>query len=186
MFHQNLLLISKLITMGLLLFDIMERKIWKPTQEDSVALKKYYKENPDKFMSKTSIDGILSTSSTKKEIKKIKRDIDEDSLSDLRKKYPKAIFKDLNQTEIQDSALPKEINLVIDKPKIYEHNNQYLCLYITKIYPKEKLEFKNVKGQVINLLQQEREEDWIANLKLEYDIFINSELIEKLKEQFEN
>lgn len=171
---------------GLLLFDIMERKIWKPTQEDSVALKKFYEENPKKFMSKIKMNGILSTSSTKKDIKKIKRDIDEDSLSNLRKKYPEAIFKDLNQIEIQDPALPKEINLVVDKPKIYEHNNQYLCLYITKIYPEEKLEFKNVKGQVINLLQQEREEDWIAELKLEYDIFINFELIEKLQAQLEN
>lgn len=170
---------------GLLLFDIMERKIWNPTQEDSIALKKYYVENPDKFISKISIDGILSTSSNKKDIKKIKKDIGNDSLNILRKKYSEAIFKDLIQTEIQDSALPEEINLVIDKPEIYEHNQQYLCLFITKVYPKEKLEFKNVRGQVINLLQQEREEDWIANLKREYNIFINTELIEKLQQQLE-
>lgn len=171
---------------GLLLFEIMENKIWKPTQEDSLALQKYFKDHPDKFMSEISIDGVLASSSAKKSIKKIKKDIDEDSIEVLRENYPEVIFKTLNQTEIQSSDLPQEIKLEINKPKIYEHNGQFLCLYITEIYPKKPLEFNIAKGKVINLLQKQREQDWIADLMLKHDIFINTDLINKLQQKFEN
>lgn len=171
---------------GLLLFDIMQKKIWKPTQEDSLALKNYYNSHPEKFMSEINIDGLLASSSSKASLKKIKRDIKKDSINILKKKYKEAIFRSLNQTNIEDSALPENLDLNINKPKIYKNNGEYICINITKIYPKKQLEYKNIKGRVIGFLQEEREKKWIEELKQEHDIYVNTDLIKKLEQEFEN
>ena len=165
---------------GLLLFEVMEKTIWKPSQNDSLALLNYYDNHANEFKSKTAIDGILASSSSKKTIKKIKKEIDKAALEDLKVDYPKAIFKTLNNIKIEDSALPKNIKLQTEKPKIYNHNGQFICLIINEIYPSKVLDFNLVKGKVINQLQKQREENWIAELKSKYDVYINKALIQKI------
>lgn len=171
---------------GLLLFDIMEDQIWEAVQKDSIALKDYYEANPSEFMSKKSIDAVISQSSNKKVAKKIKRQIASDSLTELKKKYPQTIFQTLNQTDVKSPKLPENLNLKTNKPKIYKHNGQFICILITQVYPSKLLDFNEVRGKVINILQKEREEQWIDELKQENDIFINHNLVENLQQQFEN
>lgn len=170
---------------GLLLFEIMEQKIWKPVQEDSLAQLDFYKANRDKFVNPTRIDGYLVTSSDKKEINKVKALVGIDSLNILKEKFPNSIFKSLYKEDIKSIFLPYELRLEVDSPEVYKHNEQFLCVYITKIYPPEVSEFEEVRGRVIDLLQKEREAEWVKKLKSEYDIFINAELIENISRSFE-
>ena len=171
---------------GLLLFNVMEQHIWKPTQNDTVALEKYYNLHPDKFMSKISIDGIMASSNSKQSAKKIKKEIDKKSIDVLKENYPESIFKTLEKTEIDDVMLPENLVLEIDNIEIYKHNGQYLCLQISNIHPSKLLEFDEVKGKVINLLQKEREDEWLADLEQKHDIYINNDLIKNLQQQLEN
>ena len=165
---------------GLLLFDIMEKTIWKPTQDDSLAQRSYYNSHTKEFMSTTAIDGIIASSSSKKIVKKIKKDIDQKSLEVLKEKYPEVIFKTLKQVEIDDSSLPKDLKLRVKTPKIYKNNTQSSCVFITDIYPSKPLEFSQVKGKIISKLQSQREEEWITQLKSKYDVYTNKNLIQKL------
>ena len=171
---------------GLLLFNVMEKHIWKPTQNDTVAQEEYYKLHPEKFKSKTSIDGIMASSKSKRTAKKMRKEIDEKSIDTLRKIYPESIFKTLQKTEIDNVKLPENLNLEKDNIEIYKHNGQYLCLQISNIYPSKLLEFNEVKGKVINLLQKEREDEWLIDLEEKYDLYINNNLIKNLQQQLEN
>lgn len=170
---------------GLLLFEIMERKIWSPVQNDIMALRNYYELNREKFISPISIDGYVFSSNNKKTIKEIKDDIGKDSVPTLIQKYPSSIFKKLDKTDIKSSFIPYELMLETNKPKIYKHNGQYLCILITQIYPSKVLAYENVKGRVIERFQKEKEEEWIFQLKDKYDIFINENLIQNLDQTFE-
>ena len=166
---------------GLLLFDVMEKTIWKPTQNDSLALQKYYNNHSDDFKSKTAIDGIIASSSSKKVIKKIKKEVDEAPLETLKEAYPEVIFKTLEQVEIDDSGLPEDLKLEAETSKMYKHNAQFLCIYIKEIYTPKLLEFSQVKGKIISKLQSQREEEWITQLKSKYDVYINKNLIRKIQ-----
>jgi peptidyl-prolyl cis-trans isomerase SurA len=170
---------------GLLLFEIMEQKIWKPVQADTVALEKYYKENRDKFINETSIDGILVSGANQENINEIKKLLGKDSLQKIEAQFPKSIFKTLNKVEINSSFLPYELRLEIENARVYKHNGQFICVYITEIYPPKVLEFKSVRGKVIDQLQKQKEEDWIAELKSQYDIYMNRGLIENLSQSLE-
>jgi peptidyl-prolyl cis-trans isomerase SurA len=171
---------------GLLLFEIMENKIWAPVQKDSIALQEHFEANRGDFMTKAKIDGILASAISKKVVKKIKKEIEIESVEVLKQNFPEAIFKPLAKTEITDSALPQSIILQEDYSNIYNHNGQYLCLYITKLYPSENLKFEEVRGEIINILQKKEEDKWIDELKSKYDIYLNIDLIENLQTNLEN
>jgi len=170
---------------GLLLFEIMEIKIWKSVQKDSAALKKYYDENRDNFISPTSIDGYLVSDSDKKIINEIKEVIGKDTLQTIKKSFPKSIFKTLKKADIKSSFLPYELRLELNNARVYKHNGQFICVYITKIHPSEILEFKEVRGRVIDQLQKNREEEWITELKSEYEIYMNRDLIDSLRQSLD-
>jgi peptidyl-prolyl cis-trans isomerase SurA len=165
---------------GLLLFEVMEKKIWKPVQEDSTALKKYYDINRDKFITPTRIDGYLVSDTDKKTINNIKQVLGKDSLHNIEAAYPKSIFKTLEAVDANSGFLPYELRLELDNARVYKHNGQFICVYITKIYPPDVMKFEEVRGKVIDLLQKEKEEEWIAQLKSEYNIYMNRDLIENL------
>lgn len=171
---------------GLLLFEIMETQIWKPVQEDSLALKEYYEVNRNDFITKPKIDAILASSKSKKVAKKIKKELKQGQIDVLKQNYPLAIFQTLNDIEIDDTALPKNIILQEDYTKIYNHNGQFICLYIKKVYPSENKKFEEVRGEIINTLQKNKENNWINQLKNKYDIYLNTDLIENLKTNLEN
>jgi peptidyl-prolyl cis-trans isomerase SurA len=163
----------------------MEKKIWKPVQNDSVSLKKYYDLNRDKFISPTSLDGFIVSGSDKATIKEIKEAIGQDSLASVKKQFPNSIFRTLEKTDKKSSFLPYELMLELENPKIYKHNGQFICVYITKVYPSMVMEFSNIKGKVIDQLQKDKEEEWIAELKSEYNINVNYDLIQKINQSLE-
>lgn len=171
---------------GLLLFEIMENQIWKPVQEDSLALKEYYEDNRNIFVTKPKIDAVLASSKTKKEAIKIAKEIEEEGIDTLKENYAEVIFQTLTETEIDDSALPKYIILQEDYTKVYNHNGQFICLYIKKLYPSEDQKFEDVRGEIINIFQKKKEDSWISQLKNKYDIYLNTDLIENLETNLEN
>lgn len=166
---------------GLLLFDIMEQNIWEPTKKDTLAQKEYYKNNQEHFVSSTKINAIMASSSSKREAKKIKKVINDKPINVLRKEFPDAIFRTLENTEINNSILPENLELETDKQNLYHYNNQYTCLHINEIIPAKTLKFDEVRGRVISELQKQKEDKWIAQLKEKYDININYDLIQSLR-----
>jgi len=171
---------------GLLLFKVMDEMIWKPQQNDSIAIQDYYDNNRNDFMSPTKIDGILASSKKVKNAEEIKDKIKEESLESLKLQYPDVIFKTLNEIDIEDPGLPKFIILEEDFTKIYSHNGQHVCIYITKVIPSEVKKLENVKGNIINILQRQKEDEWIDQLKNKYNIYMNRTLIQNLNRDLEN
>jgi len=164
---------------GLLLFEVMEQNIWNPAKNDTLAQKQYFKKHQDEYVSPVKIDAILASTSYKKQARQIKRKLNK-AINVLRKEFPNSIFKSLNQTELHEANLPENLDLEASKPKLYKHNNQFVIINISKIYPSKPLKFEEVRGQVINNLQKQRETKWIKDLKSKYNIAINHKLIQSL------
>lgn len=166
---------------GLLLFDIMEQKIWNPVKKDSLSQKEYYKNNKSSFKSKTKINALIASTSSKKEARKIKKIIKDKPINELRKAFPNAIFKTLDETKINDTILPENLKLKTNQAKVYHYNNQYNCLLINKVMPEKTLELEEVRGQVISKLQKEKEEEWILELKEKHETLVNYDLIQSIQ-----
>jgi len=165
---------------GLLMFEVMQKEVWKKTQEDSTGLLDYYNAHKNSFKSKKKVSGILASTTDKKVAKRLKQDMLLDSLTVLKANYPDVIFQELNQVEIDNASLPKDLELSLNSPKTYKYNGQLLTILITDKADERLQAFEEVKGEVISQLQTKREKEWLEELRKTYAVEINQDLLKTL------
>jgi peptidyl-prolyl cis-trans isomerase SurA len=170
---------------GNMLFEMMERNIWKKAASDSLGLQKYYAANKNKYLWAASADAIIFNCPDNKTAKKIADIIANDK--DWRKRLEQDntnIQTDSGRYEL--SQLPIE-NLqsisagAVSAPVVNTTDNTVSFVKILKIYPaNQQRSFEDAKGLLINDFQNKIEEQWIASLKKRYPVKINTPVFQSL------
>jgi len=170
---------------GLLLFDIMENKIWKGAQLDSIGLKSYYNENTSKFKSNSKITATIARSNKKKKLKAVKKlwsqGLSTEAISQKLNKRDQALIFSSGDFEIDNPLIPK--NMVFNKgiSEIFSLDDNYVLLNISNIETPQILSFEDAKGAVISNYQNVLEFEWLETLRNKYPIVINEEILNDLK-----
>ena len=170
---------------GLLLFDIMENKIWKGAQLDSIGLKSYYNENTSKFKSNSKITATIARSNKKKKLKAVKKlwiqGLSTETISQKLNKRDQALIFSSGDFEIDNPLIPK--NMVFKKgiSEIFSLDDNYVLLNISNIETPQILSFEDAKGAVISNYQNVLEFEWLETLRNKYPIVINEEILNDLK-----
>jgi peptidyl-prolyl cis-trans isomerase SurA len=170
---------------GLLLFDIMENKIWKGAQLDSIGLKSYYNENTSKFKSNSKITASIARSNKKKKLKAVKKmwsqGFSTDAISQKLNERDQALIFSSGDFEIDSPLIPK--NMVFNKgiSEIYSLDDNYVLLNISNIETPQILSFEDAKGAVISKYQSVLESEWLETLRNKYPIVINEKILSDLK-----
>lgn len=170
---------------GLLLFDIMENKIWKGAQLDSIGLKSYYNENTSKFKSNSKITATIARSNKKKKLKAVKKmwsqGFSTDAISQKLNERDQALIFSSGDFEIDSPLIPK--NMVFNKgiSEIYSLDDNYVLLNISNIETPQILSFEDAKGAVISKYQSVLESEWLETLRNKYPIVINEKVLSDLK-----
>ena len=176
---------------GLLLFDLMETKIWGAVGQDTIGLKAHYEANKANFVVPERVDVIIASTRNKKTAQKIKPKVKKDG--DI-----KTTIEEFNNNAKEKVILTSEIMDLYDrrlpdafKPKkgvsdIYEHNNSYHVIFVNDVYPETQKNFDEARGQVISEYQQVVEERWLRELEEKYGVSINQEVLQQIKSQLNN
>ncbi len=176
---------------GLLLFDLMEIKIWNAVKKDTLAIQNYYNNNKDAYKFEKRIDAIVASSAKEKDIKEVRRM--------LSKGKALEVIKDqLNQKEVQKvifttgvmnaehQALPDGFNFEEGISKIYFYNDAYHIIKVNKILPATSKTLDESRGNVISDYQDVVEKEWLKELANKYKVKINQKILEKVKSQINN
>ena len=170
---------------GLLLFDIMENKIWKGAQLDSIGLKSYYNENTSKFKSNSKITATIARSNKKKKLKAVKKlwsqGLSTETISQKLNKRDQALIFSSGDFEIDNPLIPKNIFFKKGISEIFRLDDNYVLLNISNIETPQILSFKDAKGAVISNYQNVLEFEWLETLRNKYPIVINEEILNDLK-----
>ena len=175
---------------GLLLFDIMENKIWKGAQLDSIGLKSYYNENTSKFKSNSKITATIARSNKKKKLKAVKKlwiqGLSTEAISQKLNKVDQSLIFSSGDFEIDNPLIPK--NMVFSKgiSDIFSLGDSCVLLNISNIEKPQLLSFEDAKGAVISNYQNVLESEWLETLKNKYPIFVNEEILNDLKKSIKN
>ena len=170
---------------GLLLFDIMENKIWKGAQLDSIGLKSYYNENTSKFKSNSKITATIARSNKKKKLKAVKKlwsqGLSTETISQKLNKRDQVLIFSSGDFEMDNPLIPK--NMVFNKgiSEIFMLDDNYVLLNISNIETPQILSFEDAKGAVISNYQNVLEFEWLETLRNKYPIVINEEILNDLK-----
>ncbi len=171
---------------GLLLFDLMEDKIWSAAKKDSVALKQFHSDNAKNYKFYKRIDANVASSAKQKDIKKVAKLL-------KKGKSTEAISKQFNTDDAvkvtftsgimnaSHQALPKEIKFKKGVSKIMKHNNSYVVVKVNDILPERQKTFKESKGNVTSDFQAYKEKQWLKELANKYDVVLNNDVVEAVK-----
>lgn len=173
---------------GLLLFDLMESKIWNVSKTDSIGLKKYYEAQKEKYAQNETYKIIKASSSKQEAINKVQKLLGE-------QKTIKEIEKEINKEDIAlvlfseeelikgEDIFPKDFSTEKGGITVIEEEN-LMTLFMTKeIVPSRIKTFEETKGAVINDFQESIEKQWLDQLKTKYSIKINEKTLKKAKKE---
>ncbi len=170
---------------GLLLFEIMEDKIWKGAELDSVGLKSYYYENTSKFMSNSKITATIARSNKKNKLKALKKlwsqGLSTEVISQKLNKRDQALIFSSGDFEIDNPLIPKDIVLNKGISEIFRLDNNYVLLNISNIEAPRIISFEDARGAVISNYQNILESEWLEKLRNKYSVIINEEVLDNLK-----
>jgi peptidyl-prolyl cis-trans isomerase SurA len=176
---------------GLLLFDLMEKEIWEKSKTDTLGLEAFYKANSGKYMWKKRYDALIITSTkadvAKKAHKLIKqgKNVDEIKVA-LNTKGVINVMATTGVFEEGNEVLPKTIPLVKGLSPVVKEENYYYVVQVHDVKEAAPKLLDECKGRVINDYQQYLEENWVVNLKQEFNVSVNKAVFEEVKKQIKN
>ncbi len=169
---------------GLLLFDLMEKNVWKAAKKDSIALKKYYKKHKETYIAPKQIEAIVATANSKKTAKTLRKALKkEEDVKKLIEAYSSVIFKEGSFQE-KSPVLPKGFKAKKGVSKIYTKNGNYVVVKVKSIIPAQQESFEDAKGQVISAYQNKLEKEFLEGLRRKHSVKVNQEVFKNLKENF--
>lgn len=174
---------------GLLLFDLMEKEIWAKAKNDSIGLQDFYEKNKANYQWKDRVDVNVFSSTKEDVIKKtqqyLKKKKSVDFIkSNLNKKDVDVMVKS-GVYELGSDALPKNQKFDVGVTDITKDGNYYFITQVNKKIEKGPKKLEETKGKVINDYQQYLEAHWVDELKKEFNVKVNQDVFNKVKNQLE-
>lgn len=176
---------------GILLFDIMDQKVWSAALADTMGLETFYKEHRKSYMWGERCDAYIVTCSQGAD------------LTGIRKAYKKISKGKLDQEKLnalycKNDTLPcitlthylveKGENSMIDErfgisgPGPVVDNEGISTFVIVKgVRSPEPKKLNEARGQITSDYQESLESDWLKALKEKYPVTINQDLLKSIK-----
>lgn len=173
---------------GILLFDLMDEKVWSKAVKDTLGYENYFNQHRADYMWDKRVDAAKYTfinpevSSTVQALVQLDKS-DEDILAELHndslyvvkyehKKYAKGDDLEVDQSKWKAG-----------KSKMFNNENGLALSLVrihAKIEPMQK-ELGECRGMVISDYQNQLEKEWIDELRVKYPVVINQEVLSDLK-----
>jgi peptidyl-prolyl cis-trans isomerase SurA len=166
---------------GILLFEIMEKEVWKKAMNDSAGLANYFSDNNASYMWQERLDAKIYICNTLENAEMVKTLIEEnetDSVieSELNKSTELGLtiregkFERGEEKFLENVAWSKGISH-------QEVNGSFLVVNVLDVLPQQNKELTEVKGLVTSAYQDELDTQWVKELRTKYEYTINSEAL---------
>lgn len=173
---------------GLMLFDLMEKEIWNRAKSDTTGLMNFHRANIQNYQWKKrhNVDILSSTDKATiekaqkflkkgKSIEYIKEQLNKDGKVNVMVKS--GLYEEDYDVLVQYPNVETGVTSVVVKDKYY------FVVNVKNTKQAEAKEFSDCKGKVISDYQQYLENNWVDELKNEFQITINNDVFAKVKQQ---
>ncbi|MCP4803044.1 MAG: peptidylprolyl isomerase [Bacteroidetes bacterium] len=175
---------------GLLLFDLMEDKVWNAVKSDTAALHAFYESNKKDYLNPEKVKAILVTSPKKEFIKKAKKLLIENkTVEEIKQQINTSdqnILVTTGMLSKNTNIIPEDFLMKIGLSDIYKWNKAYHIVMVTEVLPESIKTFEDAKGLVISDYQIIYEKNWMEVLSKKYKVSVNKEVLKRTKQQLNN
>ena len=175
---------------GLLLFDLMEKEIWTKAKTDSLGLSNYFNQNSKNYQWKKRYNVNIFSSTDKEAIEKAKKFLEKGKSIDYIKEKLNSdgkinIMVKSGLYEEDYDILPQYSNLSKGVSDRVSKDQYHFVVDVLEVKEVENKVLSECKGKVVNDYQQYLENNWVNELKKEFDVKINSNTFDTVKKQLQ-
>jgi peptidyl-prolyl cis-trans isomerase SurA len=175
---------------GLLLFDLMEKEIWNKAKNDTIGLEKFRLDNIKKYQWKERMDVDIFSSTDEKVIKKVQSYLKKGKSIDFIKQKLNVndkinVIVKSGLFENDYDVLPEFAITKTGVTKIVAKGNYFFVTNVKEIKPAQPKLLNETKGKLVSDYQQFLENNWVDELRKEFNIKINTTVFEKTKKQLQ-
>ncbi|MFY0651302.1 MAG: peptidylprolyl isomerase [Cyclobacteriaceae bacterium] len=172
---------------GILLFALMEEKVWQKAMKDTVGLKSYYEKTKSDYKAEESADVRVFISEKAESLERTRQ-----YLTAEKDEIDKVFNKEnpLN-VEVQDKTVVKGEDNIVDKywsegTHTHTENGRHYLISVKKINPERLKKYDETRGAVISAYQDKLENDWINELKTKYPVKVNKGTLKRIIAKIED
>ncbi len=166
---------------GILLFNLMNEKVWEKAVEDTVGLSTYFESNRSKYNWESRVNATIYNASSQDILTEIADMITKNDSISLRRK---ALLKKYNASsdlslKIEEGLFEKNDQEVLKLSQWQvgieeiEYEGRFYLINVLEILPSQPKKLKECKGLVIAEYQEVLEKEWVKSLKEQYPASIN-------------
>ena len=170
---------------GLLLFDLLQNKIWTKAEKDTIGLQNFFDKNASKYNWKKRAKADLASCTKAEKATLVKKYMTEGKTIDQIKELVNdgatihVIFHS-GTYEVDSNKLPHNFQFV-KGVQLYKNNDtDFTICNVSEIMEASPKELNDVKGKVISNYQDFLEKQWIQNLRSKYKVEVNKKVFKKL------
>ncbi len=170
---------------GILLFDIMEKEVWKKASEDSTGQHKFFETHTEAYKAGERVKATIYYLDSKDNVSLLDKSLlAKDSIGVRELVKAKNIYSEAGNFQREDRIALRDIAW---KPGRYmaQHENTFHLIVVSEMVPAGPLSFDDARASVISEYQNELEKNWLAALRKKYPVKVNDKakkyVVEKLK-----
>lgn len=172
---------------GNMLFELMQRRVWQVSAQDSAGMLRFYEENRDRYRWAESADAVIFYCSD--------AGIALQCIKELEAGVPWREFAERNSSAVQADSGRYELRQLpaiapvtttgATQPIVDEHDGTASFAWVMKVHPAgAQRSFAEARGMVAEDYQQVLEEQWISELRKKYPVRIHQRVWKKLAAKY--
>lgn len=170
---------------GMLLFDLMDKKVWSKAVKDTTGLRTFHEQNKDKYKLAERADATVYSCKDEATAKKVRKMLKQKKTS---KEIQDELNKDsqLNVTTEHKLYTKGESDIVDRNWKAGTSKNENVdgrvkFVVVDHIEPARSKTLQEARGAVTTDYQNQLDKEWIASLKAKYPVTVNREVLKMVK-----
>jgi peptidyl-prolyl cis-trans isomerase SurA len=168
---------------GVLLYEIMNDKVWNKAIRDTSGLKEFFEANRGNFMWQNRIEGDIYECDSKEIAQKVIALLKNDTIS------PSAVSAQINEKsalnvktrtgkfEIENTSYLKGQTFQKGVNGILEADGKFYVIKVRELLPASQKELTETRGAVTAAYQQYLEASWLEELAKKYPITVDKEVL---------
>lgn len=173
---------------GIMIFDMMDKKVWSRSVEDTTGLAAYFGQNRNQYMWKDRIAAYRVIGPDSLTLVKVKKEAEnvvagKKTVADLTAKFNKKQAVIAVNEELKEAGESAELDALGTTPKtgkISKSKENWYFYIVSGTRKPEPKDLKSAKGLVISDYQNFLEQEWLKELKSAYPVTVNKEVMYKL------
>lgn len=171
---------------GVLLYEVMNDRVWNKAIKDTTGLKQFFENNRDKFVWGKRIDADVYECDSKEIAKKVSELLKNDTItpsqimSKVNEKSALNVKIKSNKFELENTAFLKNQSFENGVNSVYEFDGKYYIVKVKETIAPGQKELNETKGAVTAAYQQYLETSWLGELANKYTINVNTEVLYSL------